>query len=496
VLDLGDSNKPYVMLYQSQGEVERYVCLSHCWGPRLLLRTLSTNIESHQERIPWDALPLTYQETIVFVRKLQIRYLWIDSLCIIQDDEDDWREEAAKMASIYRGSYLTISAPMSAIEGRGLYSDAAPEYKPHRLTYPDSNGRPQAVYARLQLSHAYFRGFMDIHSNYQKLPIFERAWVFQERLLSPRVLHFAPEELNWECLAETVCECSGTVSNAVERPGMSVLFADTSELSMSPKRYYSFARLSSIDERRVEDRWRNLVEEYTPLELTYERDIFPAISGLAKEFNRVRKCAYFAGLWETSLLKDMLWHAWKSNTGVLPCRPKDWRAPTWSWASVKGRIHFEKPSDLLNPCEVLSIHCSPAGSDPTGQLTGGHMLLRGRIFSSVLQYRPQTQWTSPSLSPKDFDLGLPKDGRIRGPAYSDYNFLIEGPGYIKPGTTIYFLRVGQAPESVAPSRSHFLILKCVGDDLSLACRVYERIGLFMEYYEMNVDSEETVVKIV
>jgi hypothetical protein len=86
VLDLGASHEQKVRLYQSQAEVERYACLSHCWGTIPLLQTLSTNLSSHQYGIAWDSLPRTYQETIIFVRRLQIRYLWIDSLCIVQDD--------------------------------------------------------------------------------------------------------------------------------------------------------------------------------------------------------------------------------------------------------------------------------------------------------------------------------------------------------------------------------------------------------------------------
>jgi hypothetical protein len=496
VLDLGDSNNPYVRLYESQGEVERYICLSHCWGAHLLIRTLSTNLLSYQDEIPWDALSLTYQETIVFVRKLRIRYLWIDSLCIIQDNEVDWRDEAANMASIYQNSYLTICAAMSANTGGGLFSNAGPEFKPHRLTYPDGDGRSQEVYARIQLSHAHFPG---IYGSTPKLPIYNRGWILQERLLSPRVLHFAPQELNWECLAETVCECSCTISNVVEGPNTHHSIVDMAELSMSPKRFYSFARLSLMDKEWVERRWRKLVEEYTTLELTYERDIFPAISGLAKEFNRARKSAYFGGLWQSSLLADMLWYASHNsyNLDPSPTRPKEWRAPTWSWASTKSKIAYIQSSNFHSSCKVLGVECSSVGQDPMGQLTGGHMLLCGQLYSTSLQYTPQPQSASPYLHGDNNDLGFRKAGRGNVPCYPDYDYWVEGPGYIKSGTMVYLFRVGRDIRDTEPNGSttvFFLVLRLVGDDALLACRVYERIGLVIDYFARSSHMEETVVE--
>jgi hypothetical protein len=497
VLDLGDSNNPYVRLYESQGEVERYICLSHYWGAHSLLRTLSTNVLSHQDSIPWDALSLTYQETIIFARKLRIRYLWIDSLCIIQDDEADWREEAAKMATIYQGSYLTVCAAMSATKYPGLFSNAGPEFKSHRLTYSDGNGRPQGVYARIKPSHAYFPGV--IASN-EKLAIYSRGWILQERLLSRRVLHFTPQELNWECLVETVCECSGTISNVVEGPKTHPSIVDMAELSMSPKRFHSFARLSLLGTEWVERRWRKLVEEYTTLGLTYERDIFPAISGLAKEFNGARNSAYFAGLWDASLLADMLWYAPHTsfNPDPSPVRPKEWRAPTWSWASIKYEISFKTAWNFHSLCTVLSVECSSAGPDPTGQLTGGHMLLRGPLYSTTLRYTPQPQSASPYLHGDNNGLDLPWKPRERPTCSPDYNYWVEGPGHVKSGTTVYLFPVGENTDANGPTTVYFLMLKLVGDDTMLACQVYERIGLVTEFFAQssNIDITETVVKIV
>ena len=111
VLDLGGPRDSEVRLLTSEGEIiRRCVCLSHCWGTMTRLRTFTTNLDSHASCIPWDSLPPTYRDAVRFVRRLDIRYLWIDSLCIIQDDGEDWRREASKMASIFEGAYHTVAA--------------------------------------------------------------------------------------------------------------------------------------------------------------------------------------------------------------------------------------------------------------------------------------------------------------------------------------------------------------------------------------------------
>lgn len=498
VLDLGTSNDPYVRLYESQGEAEQYVCLSHFWGGQSLLQTTIANLSSHKVQIPWNGLSLTYQETIDFVRKLGIRYLWIDSLCIIQDDEVDWREEAAKMAAIYRGAYLTICATVSANTDGGLFAVASPEFKSHRLTYFDTHGRPQEVYARLKLAHAFFQGVMNVAIN-NKLSIYKRGWILQERLLSRRVLHFTPQELNWECMTETVCECSGTISVVVEGPKTHHTIVDMAELGTSPKRFYSFARLSSIDSTWVERRWRKLVEEYTALELTYEKDIFPAISGLAKEFDRARPSTYLAGLWKSSFLCDMLWYACYTSfnsDSSPPKRPAAWRAPTWSWASVRYEVSFAVGTESHSSCELLNVECSCVGTDPMGQVTEGHVVLRGTVSPTTLNYTPQPNSACPYFHGKNYNIGFLRQHLGQPTYYPDYNYWEQGPQQIKPGTPVSLLRVGTGTSNNQTTAYH-LMLKPVGYDDDNACTVYERIGLVIDYYAMSMEiEEEAVIKII
>ncbi|OCL08305.1 HET-domain-containing protein [Glonium stellatum] len=210
VLDLGPPERaPDVRLFEPSGALASYACLSHCWGKARSITTERKTLASHRDGIAWGSLPKTFRDTINFVRKLDLRYLWIDSLCIIQDDIDDWRRESAKMASIYQNSYITIAATKSADDHGGCYSTASPFDLDYPLTMKLSEKVSQAtllqVYVREKILH--FDDMQDVNAS-TAYPLLTRGWAYQERLLAPRVLHFCQKELVWECQEFTRCECS------------------------------------------------------------------------------------------------------------------------------------------------------------------------------------------------------------------------------------------------------------------------------------------------
>ncbi|KAF5675368.1 heterokaryon incompatibility protein [Fusarium circinatum] len=107
-------------LYVSQGEIEPYAALSHCWGKSNLLRTTTATLASRTQGIECSELSTTFQEAILVTRDLGLRYLWIDSLCIVQDDAADWQEQAMRMGDIYTSACVTISATGSSDGSGGL----------------------------------------------------------------------------------------------------------------------------------------------------------------------------------------------------------------------------------------------------------------------------------------------------------------------------------------------------------------------------------------
>jgi hypothetical protein len=101
-------------------EMGQYVALSYCWGTSLTYKTITGRLESHRRGIDFAQLPRTLQDAIMMTRYLDLRYIWIDCLCIIQDDKLDWEREAGNMASIYSNSYLTIAAARAHHSAEGF----------------------------------------------------------------------------------------------------------------------------------------------------------------------------------------------------------------------------------------------------------------------------------------------------------------------------------------------------------------------------------------
>ncbi|KAK3396794.1 heterokaryon incompatibility protein-domain-containing protein [Sordaria brevicollis] len=433
VVFVGTVTEPALRLYESQGESDPYTCLSYCWGHRPFLRTLVSNFESHKTCIEPKHLPPTFNDAIDYTRRLGVQYIWIDSLCIVQDSLDDWREEAGKMTSIFHNAFLVLSATGSADAYGGLYASFPSDFETlavrvdtrtnRVLTSEEVDADPtlhktETIYVRRAFSHVQ----VDILDRRLKtaplLPTLRRGWIFQERFLSARVLHFGPQELYFECLGNCACQC--THGNIEERISWTWEERDTHTDSHTfhnqiSKTYFSPSLWRRMDHDALVTVWHTLVRDYKKLELTYEKDLFPAISGLAREMSIARaakyadsemgkRSGYFAGLWRDSLIRDLCWHldrfslpnlALRSTGKVTMAqglrswkeRPCDWRAPTWSWGSVNASVVFiGSPTDIhKDMCEVLDVSCTTAGSDEMGEITGGKLVLRGQILRATVK---------------------------------------------------------------------------------------------------------------
>ncbi|KAK8024401.1 hypothetical protein PG993_012467 [Apiospora rasikravindrae] len=196
-------------LYESHGERAEYIALSHCWGKFTILTTVKKNVKAHTNGIELETLSKTFQEAIKTTRNLGIRYLWIDSLCIVQDDADDWAKESAMMASIYRNAYLTLAATAAIDGSEGLFK---PRHQVDSYSYTMSGNQHGSddvtIRATMHRKHDCLRAVDDLSEpSLASLPLVTRAWCFQERLLSSRILHFAADEMVWECQEATSCEC-------------------------------------------------------------------------------------------------------------------------------------------------------------------------------------------------------------------------------------------------------------------------------------------------
>ena len=186
------------LLETKPGDIDRYVCLSHsrCMNP--IIMTQRRNLDLHYAAIPWGSLPKTFQDAIEFVFELGIGLIWIDCLCVIQDDDADRREEAVKMPAYYWNSYFTLGAASGADSSAGLLRKGAREGTTLQIAATDERTSKRFyITARKPLTHQ-----------------FETIDNEKERLLSRRFLRFGPQELIWECRQTTDCQCGGVAQKS------------------------------------------------------------------------------------------------------------------------------------------------------------------------------------------------------------------------------------------------------------------------------------------
>ncbi len=157
--------------------------------------------------IPFCMFPKTFQDAITVTRQLEVRYLWIDCFCVIQDGQSDWQTQATKMCDVYSEAYLTLATANSPDCDGGLFSALSSQYKIIEIASMTQGDSQYKVYARRfrDISH---RWDSRSYTTFRATPLFERGWTYQERLLSPRLLLFTPWELQWGCFEAFACECS------------------------------------------------------------------------------------------------------------------------------------------------------------------------------------------------------------------------------------------------------------------------------------------------
>lgn len=499
VLDVGGSSDDLVRLFEPDSEPGKYACVSHCWGTHAFLCTLKSNIAAHRDGIPLGKLPRTFRETVHFTRLMGLRYLWVDSLCIIQDDMDDWRTQAAKMADIYSNAHLTIAAAHAEGPRNGLYSSLKPEARAHRLSMSPTSARGRqgpGVYARRALAHVdnrYVGSLAASSPPNDELPLLQRAWFFQERFLSKRVLYFTSAEMAWQCPARASCQCRGDQDDVLPDH----LPMGIGSKIVNPRKYYHSSALAVAMESKgteeVARRWLDLVSDYSVLKMTFDRDVFPALSGLATAFGALVGAEYKAGLWEEFLLPALLWYPSGSGREPWGNRPRAWRAPSWSWASVKGGVSFPAVKELSHSCEVVCVKCQLRGPHTTGEVSSGQLTVRGLVSTAKVQFRP----VSGDLRP--WNVYVPdfmQSGGILGNSYADYDFTAELSGEIEDKNAIVrCLLVGVQAQL---GTLYLLILKEAESVSGVACgRSFSRIGLIEIFgHKVRRTSSDGTVRMV
>ncbi len=340
----------------------KYGTLSHRWSNSNPLKLLQGNVEQLKAGIPFTSLSVTFQNAAQVAMKLDCRYIWIDSLCIIQDSQEDWAREANLMREVYRNGYINISATNRQSLEEGLFVDRLPHSAlPIRVELPID---PRST--ALQKYEVRYKRYWE-HA-VADAPINRRAWVTQERLLSPRVLHFASNEIAWEC-------CEREASEVYPTSIPSTLWSTAFKRLPQPTE----AGLDSSQHSRTAlyDQWYAILEAYSASDLTKDMDRLIAFAGVASHFQALGCGAYVAGLWRDNLASELLWQV---RTFCRGRRPGAYCAPSWSWASVRGTVTMERHPDAELDAEVLGVRIEfedPAF--PTGVVRAGAVRLRARL---------------------------------------------------------------------------------------------------------------------
>ncbi|KAK5100029.1 hypothetical protein LTR70_007991 [Exophiala xenobiotica] len=280
-------------------------------------------------------LPQPFRDAIAITRKLGFKYLWIDSLCIIQNQREDWEVEVALMGDIFANAFCTVAAASSpsSFDGCRIRSDSTKRTRFIDATFGDKRVR---IFERCP---------EDWNCEYVTNPLQKRAWVLQERLLSWRTVIFSTNMLLWECATAKASGQLPWLQMRVEDPPKILLLNDDNEMDAGNE---TFARREA---------WFKTIESYTQMDITKEQDRLPAIAGLVTKAKHHGICV--AGMWAHDMPSALLWHTESPSqcdepNAAGPRRPTQKRAPSWSWAAAEGEISYGSQVRRLGASILIS----------------------------------------------------------------------------------------------------------------------------------------------
>lgn len=376
LLFVGSQGLPALRLILSSSiDIEsEYAALSHRWGTNTGFVLTSAKEARYLEEIPMSDLSSTLRDAVETTRGLGLQYLWVDSMCIVQDDADDWASESANMARVYGLSTCTIAAANSGSGDAGCFMTRNQyRVRPCIIPNPFKTDSKYSFYVRPLYLY-------QIHEKEVKDSLwYNRGWVFQERTLSRRLLIFGETQMLWACEELQAAEswpCGKTSKDFIDR-------------------FYSF-EIEKAQFRALLDQskgvatdnktWWTFIKDYTRAKLTKMSDRLVALQGVATQVEGLTGQQYCAGFWLNGNLPSSL--LWTAASPPFPY-PEEYRAPSWSWASIDGSVNFNY--DRFKGMTVIQVLGTQDFSthpryDSLGnrKLPGVALHLSGRLLPVVL----------------------------------------------------------------------------------------------------------------
>lgn len=390
VVDCTNPLKP--KLWATDGRGDKYIALSYVWGEPQAHSTTRDRLEMYQRGIKLSALPQTIQDAIRVTHSLGHLFLWIDSLCILQDSDEDKRNEIGNMRSIYSHAHLVIIAASAKKVGDGFLqtrTSHASEANDTPLAFQLPGGRIGSLHLS---TNGKFSGYYP-----RAETVNTRGWCFQEHMLATRALVFAPHTLQYHCRTNGVRNIGNSYNysppdeTAGRIPGRIFSMAESMRSQGSSIQPPERTSLSAEGWKSTREAWFAALRNYTPRSVSHPADKLISFAAIAETFHTLwSETRYLAGLWEDTLLEDLLWKKQKPPLR----RPEAYRAPSWSWASVNGETTLNVIDDMMQQsgedavksrCEMLS--CDVTLADPAlpfGAVTGGTLVLRTALVPALL----------------------------------------------------------------------------------------------------------------
>jgi hypothetical protein len=404
LIDIGNSDQSESICLIEPADTQlqppsRYAALSYCWGTKeqatRQLTTTSETLSKRLDNISFAEMTPVMQDMVRTARALSIRYIWVDALCILQDDLGDWTREAGCMGSVYANAFVTICAisTSSCLDSFLDRTVRSVSVAFRSSLQPDIHGylhlrpwrRPIQAKPRELMPGS---RTIDLDRGAWHL----RAWTLQEEEMSKRLLCFGAERVHFSCPTQTITEMEHG--------------------SSKPATIFSH-RLRRYEEgdsgEHVRREWHNLLVSYVYRQSTKSTDRFPAIAGLAKSMAEATKWTYVAGLWKESLLEELLWFSYfkyvtkQKLVERLSTRSSDTDiGPSWSWThcdtigfrefnSSRCRSSLSgifREVDFRSECSYSQATCTPDGTDanPYGRPRNSRLNIGGKVIQQDMRW--------------------------------------------------------------------------------------------------------------
>lgn len=463
----GSENLKLVDTRQSgiSNDVElEYATLSHCWGQTKHIVTETVTLKKYEAGIAFSELNRTFQDAVLVTRALGLRYVWIDSLCIVQDSPSDWQRESSLMGSVYSGGVINIAADAAEDGDQGFLSKRTPSCFPYTLPCKKSRGT-------LHMKASQRQRWLEYSGNLRR-----RAWVLQEYALSACSIRYGMNGILWECRCDSYFDSEVIFEeNQFRRENRALKNFPLQMDTVSP-----LSPASKISE--VMAFWRKIVNEYSKKELTFEMDVLPALSGLASLVHTATGAQYLAGIWSCDLPAALQW---------VPESP-DWRsttylAPTWSWATCKKSCPTMYPLSSAAQCtvKVLDAGVTLVGDNLFGRVSDGFLKLEGLVQRGAFQ--------RPSPDSRALSVVIGQNERRRGLFLRSVQY----DGEIAALPPVWYLQVCVMPPSMQRDRDDFNLYGLLILEEDRREKIFRRLGYeSFSMYDADWDGAERQVIII